>query len=90
MLVLQDHESVKDKFQVAQISAAEQQELWLVDTARLEGWNDFLTAKLDDVMRARSVQYSNFTRQLDYMTRVITPLTGVMNEKQQQMQCCNT
>ena len=93
MLVLQDHESVQDKFQLAQNSAAEQQELWPVDTQSglkdAHTMIDFLTAELDDVMRARSEHYSKFTRQLEYLTRVITPLTGVVNEKQQQKHCCS-
>lgn len=77
--MLQDYEL---KSQVAKINAAEQLELWLVDTqpglkdAHL--MNDHLTAELDDVRRDRSDQSSNLTCQLEYMTRVITQLTGAM------------
>ena len=91
--MLQDHESAQKNLQLGQISAAEQQELWLVDTQPglqdAHQMVDFLTKELDDVVRDRSVQYSNFTRQLDYMTRVITQLTALMDEKHQQKHCCS-
>ena len=73
---------MQNNYQVTQINAAEQQELWLVDSQpglRETGLTiNFLTAQLNEVMRDRSEQYSQFTRQLDYITQVITPLTGTM------------
>lgn len=83
--MLQDHEPAQRNLQVGQINAAEQQQLWPVGTQPgLQDAHqriDFLTTEIDDVVRDRCDQYSNFTRQLDYLTRVITPLTGVMDEK---------
>ena len=61
--------------------ASEQQELWLVETqASLQDETMLvatLTAGLDDALRNTSDQYSNFTRQLEYMRRVFHSLTRV-------------